>query len=773
MSRGSMPQDQQPGAPGGVRPGRVIAGRYRLLRELGRGGMGKVWLAGDTLLHRQVAVKELRPSPGLSDEGRQAQQQRALAEARSVARVTHPNAVALYEIIEGTAADEAVYLIMEYAEGPTLRDLIDSRGALPAAEVAAYGLQLLDVLAAAHALDIVHRDVKPGNVIIAPGGQVKLADFGIAYTVGSDRQTTTGVMGTQAYMAPELFEPGSMITPAVDLWSLGATLYAAAEGREPFEQGATAPTLRAVLFDELPVPRCAPGLAAVISGLLNRDPQQRATIDQARAALSGPLGQRPAGLVPGQAGTGQAKAPTREPRPGWNPDAVTGLRSYPTPPADVGPVKRRRSLRVGRRAAIAVASLAAAACLTAAGVLVAARLPHHASATGRARSVAATRSLTTAPGSHASPSASVSAGATGGGAASGPGGSTGSAGPGGSGGSSGSSGSGGVSGPGGSGGSGGSGGGSSSGSGGGSGGGGSSSGGASPPRNPVEDVFWRGSGGNLWEASGAPGGNLSGAHVVTSGGEPANGPNGMGSGPTAGADSAGHIYVFWKGLGDDLWEAYWNGSSWAGPLSRGMDTLASAPTVAVEPNGTYYVFWEGANQDLYEAQGAGSGAPGAQHAIETSIGSSPGAAYGGGRVYVSWEGEANEHLWDTYLNGSSWAGPYEETAENSVDGGGPSAAVTPGGTAYVFWRGPNNGDIYVAHGSATGALGGPDDLGAGSLGSPPGAAADASGRLYAYYDGAGKAQLWDMYWTGSAWIASQARLATPLDGTAPAVVITG
>ncbi len=762
MSRGPTPQEHEPGPQSDGQPERVIASHYRVLRELGRGGMGQVWLADDTVLDRRVAVKELRPSPGLSGAARQAQQARALVEARSAARIVHPNAIVLLEIVEGTAQDEAIYLIMEYAEGPTLKELISSRGPLPAAEVADYGLQLVDVLQVAHALDIVHRDVKPGNVIITPGGQVKLADFGIAYTVGSDRQTTTGVMGTQAYIAPELFEPGSQITPAADLWSLGATLYAAVEGREPFERGATAPTLRAIVVDDLPVPDCEPGLAAAITALLNRDPQQRATIEQTRAALRAPLGERPAAQpaepLPGTGTqTCQSQVPAREPRPGWNPDAVTGLSSYPQPPVSEEPQRTRRpAIRIGRRTALAVGSLLVAACLAAAGVLAVPRiLGHQASASIRQTPVAASSTRTRTPTQSRVGPSSGSLAHTGGkvtrqaapsdGASHAGSGGMGSSGTG-SGGSTPSRSSGGSSKP----------------------------GGSSPPSQPVEDVFWRGTDGHLWEASGSPGGNLSGPHAITSGSQYVSGPDPMGSGPTAGTDSAGRIYVFWKGIGAGLWEAYWNGSSWAGPIGLGMDTLATAPSVAVAPNGTFYVFWEGSNKNLYEAHGSGTTLSGQNDLSGMgTLGSAPGAAYGGGRVYVSWEGEFNGHLWDTYLNGSSWAGPSEETAGNSIDGGAPTSAVTPGGTAYVFWRGPHNGDIYVAQGPATGSLGAPHDLGAGSLGSPPGAAADASGRLYAYYDGAGKAQLWDMYWTGSAWIPSQARLAASLDGTAPAVVITG
>jgi tRNA A-37 threonylcarbamoyl transferase component Bud32 len=263
---------------------RVVAGRYRLLRVLGRGGMGVVWLADDQLVDRKVAVKELRPPPGLPDADREVFAVRALREARNAARIHHPNAVTLYDVLPVTAADEAVYLIMEYVEGPTLADLVGRDGPVADAAVASLGVQLLDVLAAAHGLGVVHRDVKPGNVMVAAGNQVKLTDFGIAHTLGSTRLTHSGTMGTPAYMAPELFGD-QPISPAADLWSVGATLYYAVAGQGPFDRQTTAAAVGAILVDDIPVPSCLPGLAAAISGLLQRDPAQRATIEQARAQL--------------------------------------------------------------------------------------------------------------------------------------------------------------------------------------------------------------------------------------------------------------------------------------------------------------------------------------------------------------------------------------------------------------------------------------------------------------------------------------------------------
>jgi serine/threonine protein kinase len=374
----------------------LVARRYRLVRELGRGGMSTVWLAADELLGRMVAIKELRPGSGLTDEDVQTHQRRALQEARSAARIQHPNAVTLYEVIPAIAATDPVYLVMEFVEGQTLGALIERDGPLPAWRVAGYGLQVLDALAAAHALGIVHRDVKPENIMITPEGHAKLSDFGIAHTVGDPRLTKVGfVMGTQAYIAPELFN-AAPITPAADLWSLGATLYHAAAGQGPFNRDSSGATLRAILFDEVPVPRCDPILAAAITGLLRRDPRERVTIDEARASLRQVAGGRPAsepasglvragpaaGLQPG-ADTGQVAGgwpvsesasplplpdPAADLQPGW--DASTRLHSpaglqIPPPRQTLTRKHQRRGLPGSHRVAIA----AAAVLLLAGGVV--------------------------------------------------------------------------------------------------------------------------------------------------------------------------------------------------------------------------------------------------------------------------------------------------------------------------------------------------------------------------------------------------------------------
>jgi eukaryotic-like serine/threonine-protein kinase len=215
--------------------GRLVAGRYLLIRPLGRGGMGAVWLGEDQLAGRQVAVKELRPPAGVSEAEQDVFRRRALAEARSAARLTHPNAVTLYDVIPASPADDAVYLIMEYVDGATLAQVIEREGPLSEPRAAGIALQMLSILDAARALGIVHRDIKPANIMITAAGQVKLADFGIAHMVGGTRLTGSGVIGTPAYMAPEQLQ-GLDITPAVDLWALGATLYNAVAGRNPFDR---------------------------------------------------------------------------------------------------------------------------------------------------------------------------------------------------------------------------------------------------------------------------------------------------------------------------------------------------------------------------------------------------------------------------------------------------------------------------------------------------------------------------------------------------------
>jgi len=342
--------------------GRLVVGRYRLIRPLGRGGMGAVWLGEDQLAGRQVAVKELRPPAGVSEAEQDVFRRRALAEARSAARLTHPNAVTLYDVIPASPADDAVYLIMEYVDGATLAQVIEREGPLSEPRAAGIALQMLSILDAAHALGIVHRDIKPANIMITAAGQVKLADFGIAHMVGGTRLTGSGVIGTPAYMAPEQLQ-GLDITPAVDLWALGVTLYDAVAGRNPFDRQTTAATFHAILMADLPPTPCGPPLAPVITGLLVRDPAQRMSTQQARALLTGPAVPPPPPGPPTRPGQAWAQGPGRttvatSPGNAWAPGQGAPVATGPTGSPPGQPAGRRRAVLTGAAAVVVVAAAA-------------------------------------------------------------------------------------------------------------------------------------------------------------------------------------------------------------------------------------------------------------------------------------------------------------------------------------------------------------------------------------------------------------------------------
>ncbi|MFI0452569.1 serine/threonine-protein kinase [Actinomadura sp. 6N118] len=253
----------------------VIAERYRLLAELGRGGMGIVWRAEDVVLGRQVAVKEvLSPS---DDAAR-----RALREARSAARLSHPSVVKVYDVVEEGGRP---WVVMEYVEARSLQEVIKQDGPLPPDRAARIGCQLLSALGAAHRVGILHRDVKPGNVLLAKGDRAVLTDFGIATIEGDVTLTQAGgVLGSPAYIAPERFL-GERALPASDLWALGATLYAATSGRPPFHRDDPVAVFGAVLNDEPPIPPQAQALRPVLEGLLRKDPRERMPIGVAEAVL--------------------------------------------------------------------------------------------------------------------------------------------------------------------------------------------------------------------------------------------------------------------------------------------------------------------------------------------------------------------------------------------------------------------------------------------------------------------------------------------------------
>lgn len=220
---------------GGARNDRVrlVGRRYRLIDKIGSGGMGTVWRAHDDLLGRPVAVKEINLPPDVSGFDRDELRQRTMREARAAARLSHPNAVTVHDVIE---EDGQPWIVMQLVDSDSLSDVIETSGALAPRRVAEIGLAILGALEAAHKAGILHRDVKPANVLLGHDGRVVLTDFGVATLEGDPALTGTGfLLGSPPYMAPE--RPlGKPIGPASDLWSLGATMYAAVDGQPPYDQ---------------------------------------------------------------------------------------------------------------------------------------------------------------------------------------------------------------------------------------------------------------------------------------------------------------------------------------------------------------------------------------------------------------------------------------------------------------------------------------------------------------------------------------------------------
>jgi tRNA A-37 threonylcarbamoyl transferase component Bud32 len=260
---------------------RLIADRYALAVPIGQGGMGVVWRAQDTLLGREVAIKEVRLPPTIPDSERSSMRARVLREARAAARLNHPGVVTLYDVIneQGHA-----FIVMELINAPTLAQVVAQQGPLEPRRAARIGAQVAAALAAAHQAGIVHRDVKPANVMVL-GDSARLTDFGIARVKGDPKLTSTGlIVGSPAYMAPEQAS-GAAAGPEADLWGLGATLYYAVEGRPPFERDGQIAILTAVVNDAPRAPERAGELAPVIVALLSKDPAQRPSAAELRELL--------------------------------------------------------------------------------------------------------------------------------------------------------------------------------------------------------------------------------------------------------------------------------------------------------------------------------------------------------------------------------------------------------------------------------------------------------------------------------------------------------
>ncbi|MFF3453000.1 protein kinase [Streptomyces sp. NPDC002730] len=323
--------------------GRLLAGRYRLGGVLGRGGMGTVWRAVDETLGRTVAVKELRFPNSIDEEEKRRLITRTLREAKAIARIRNNSAVTVYDVVD---EDDRPWIVMELVEGKSLAEAVREDGTLTPRRAAEVGLAILDVLRSAHREGILHRDVKPSNVLIGADGRVVLTDFGIAQVEGDPSITSTGMLvGAPSYISPERAR-GHKPGPAADLWSLGGLLYASVEGCPPYDKGSAIATLTAVMTEPLDPPKNAGPLEEVIYGLLAKDPDQRLDDAGARALLIDVLH--------------APEAPERVAEPEPSPEATRAIALPPPPPGppeakpkDPAADRVRGALRSVRNAAAA------------------------------------------------------------------------------------------------------------------------------------------------------------------------------------------------------------------------------------------------------------------------------------------------------------------------------------------------------------------------------------------------------------------------------------
>ncbi|WP_185843813.1 serine/threonine-protein kinase [Streptomyces sp. WAC 05379] len=283
--------------------GRLVADRYLLVERVGSGGMGTVWRAEDRLLGRHVALKKLHIPPHLQDDEVRTLYERTRREARSAARIAHPNVIVVHDVLD----DEGLpCIVMEYIPSLTLSDVLKQRGPLPPAEAARIGRAMASALRAAHDAGVLHRDVKPGNVLLGDGGRIVLTDFGIAMESDTSSLTKPGeLIGSIRYLAPERLKGAHPETgPASDLWALGATLYQAVEGRDPFRRATAIETAYAIATDPYDPPRSAGELAPVIEGLLVKEPGRRMDVHEVERRLADVADGRVSGVEP----TGRSEA---------------------------------------------------------------------------------------------------------------------------------------------------------------------------------------------------------------------------------------------------------------------------------------------------------------------------------------------------------------------------------------------------------------------------------------------------------------------------------
>ncbi|MBO0657038.1 protein kinase [Streptomyces triculaminicus] len=332
--------------------GRLVVGRYRLLELIGRGGMGRVWRAADETLGRRVAAKEIRID-GLVGEESAVQRERSLREARATARIDHPNVVRVYDVAE---EDRRLWIVMELVDGRSLEQVLVREGPVAPPEAARIGLGLVRALRAVHAVGVLHRDIKPGNVLLTERGRIVLTDFGIAAMQDAAALTMAGTLvGSPDYMAPERIE-GRLQGPPSDLWSLGATLCAAVAGHSPFSRATTMATLHAVLYEQPEIPAASGPLRELLAGLLLKDPARRPTLDGTEETLERLLAPPPPEPVPhpptaAVAAPAPASAPPPAPAPA------------PVPVRDGVPPRRSRRRTTALTTGAVVAAAAAAAVI--------------------------------------------------------------------------------------------------------------------------------------------------------------------------------------------------------------------------------------------------------------------------------------------------------------------------------------------------------------------------------------------------------------------------
>jgi serine/threonine protein kinase len=314
--------------------------------------MGVVWRAHDNLLKRDVAVKEVRVPPTMPAKERDSMEKRVLREARAAAGLNHPSVVAVYDV---TQDEGRSFIVMELVDAPTLSNLVETEGPLTPERAAQIGLDILDALELAHRGGIIHRDVKPGNVMVPATGTAKLADFGIASVTGDPKLTASGmILGSPSFMAPEQATEAKS-SPATDLWALGGVLYYAVEGKPPFDKGQAIPTLTAVLHDEPEIhPEVAGPLAPAIAAALNKDPAARPSTAAMRTMLrAAAAGEVPTSTSPLDLSVATVPSPTS--------DAVAEPETYaPVPPAPRVHQRRSRS-NAGIWVVLALVGLAAVA----------------------------------------------------------------------------------------------------------------------------------------------------------------------------------------------------------------------------------------------------------------------------------------------------------------------------------------------------------------------------------------------------------------------------